>query len=650
MVMNQFNIHRALYFPLKRKVAMLMAIGFVVSSVSGCKKDKLVEQPKNPNEKTESADRILSPLQVKIKAIADSENLLQALSPQMKTIARSLSDSDIDVSGFIREQIIYVGLGEFDFDKTSRTEKTGVTTKAAVGSEWPINASEKSIGWAELLSPLLSSGHFEDGQIGVLKGAFVGGRDRFEMETKLEGKIRDLDGSLVGVKGYQTLTWQVRNDKSWELVGWRQTQLKLVEVAQPFFENVTKIAIPNEATRTQIQKSSHQELILKFTGEVSATNSFKHARNDFKSFDDWESAFQYPSVSVLDLNRDGFDDLFVTDRWSQAQLLQNKGDGTFEDVTEGSGLLVNELANCTCFFDFDNDGDSDAFVGRSMGPSLFYENQGGNFRPHSEINEILEETRFVLAASVADVNRDGLLDLYLSTYAYGQGELVDWFEQTTRVEERLKTRLKIERAHTYVDRGGPPNILLMNHGDSFEWAKIGDSLKQYRDSYQSVWTDLDLDGDLDVYVCNDFSPDVFLRNDTERGSFKPKFTEVTQEVAGNSVMGFAMGASWGDFDNDGDLDLYVSNMYSKAGLRIVNQLDDVNERLRVSAHGNFLYVNDDGKLIQVAGSGKDKQHVSSVGWSYGGQFADFNNDGELDIYVASGFYTPPKEVANDKDL
>jgi hypothetical protein len=47
---------------------------------------------------------------------------------------------------------------------------------------------------------------------------------------------------------------------------------------------------------------------------------------------------------------------------------------------------------------------------------------------------------------------------------------------------------------------------------------------------------------------------------------------------------------------------------------------------------------------------KDKQHVSSVGWSYGGQFADFNNDGELDIYVASGFYTPPKEVANDKDL
>ena len=650
MVRKLFNIQRALCLGCKFKVTLLMGLGLLLSVGSGCKKNADVQSPKDPPEVAKIVVEDLSAEQTKIKAIADSENLLQALSPQMKTIARSLSDPDIDVSGFVRDQITHVGLGEFQFDKASRAQRMDASDSIAVGSVWPIDSEEKSIRWGELLSPLLSGGQFEDGQIGVLKGSFFAGRDRFEMETKLEGKIRDPDGDLVGVKAYQTLTWMPRDDGSWELVSWRQTQLKLVEATQPFFEDVTETAIPDEVTRTQIQKSSHQELILKFTGEVSATNSFKHARNEYKSFDDWESAFQYPSVSVLDLNQDGFDDLFVTDRWSPSQLLQNKGDGTFEDMTEKSGLLVDELANCTCFFDFDNDGDSDAFVGRSLGPSMFFINQDGTFQPHEEINQVLAETRFVLAASVSDVNRDGLLDLYLSTYAYGQGELKDWFEQTTRVEERLKTRLKIERAHTYVDRGGPPNILLMNRGGSFEWAKIGDSLKQYRDSYQSVWTDLDLDGDLDVYVCNDFSPDVFLRNDTEQGSFKPQFKDITQEVAGNSVMGFAMGASWGDFDNDGDLDLYVSNMYSKAGLRIVNQLDDVNERLRVSAHGNFLYVNEDGKLRQVAGSGENQQHVSSVGWSYGGQFADFNNDGELDIYVASGFYTPPKEVANDKDL
>ena len=650
MVMNQINARRIKCFCPELRGVLLLFIGCWIACSAGCKKDGVVEAPEDQPVLPKSNDEPLSPQQVKIKAIADSENLLQALSPQIKTIVRSLSDSEIDVSEFIRDRITHIGLGDFEFDKGSRKQRTEAVDKPAVGSEWPIDAKELSIGWSELLAPLLSGGRFEDGQLGVLKGFFVEGRDRFEMETKLEGKIRDPDGYLVGVKGYQTLTWEIRGDDSWELTGWRQTQLKLIEVAESLFENVTETAIPDQKTRTQVQKSSHQEMILKFTGEVSATNSFKHARPEYKSFDDWESAFQYPSVSVLDLNQDGFDDLFVTDRWAPAQLLQNRGDGTFEDVTQESGLLVNELANCTCFFDFDNDGDSDAFVGRSMGPSLFFENQNGTFKPHAEINEVLAETRFVLAVSVADVNRDGLLDLYLSTYAYGQGEIKDWFEQTTRMDERLKTRLKIERAHTYVDRGGPPNILLMNRGDSFEWTKIGDGLKQYRDSYQSVWTDLDQDGDLDVYICNDFSPDVFLRNDTERGSYKPEFTEVTQEVAGNSVMGFAMGASWGDFDNDGDLDLYVSNMYSKAGLRIVDQLDDVNERLRVSAHGNFLYVNDDGKLSQVAGSGDEQQHVSSVGWSYGGQFADFNNDGELDIYVASGFYSPPQEVANDKDL
>ena len=285
-----------------------------------------------------------------------------------------------------------------------------------------------------------------------------------------------------------------------------------------------------------------------------------------------------------------------------------------------------------------------------MGPSKFFINEDGVFRPDVETNQLLEETRFVLAASIVDVNRDGLLDLYLSTYAYGQGPVQEWFDKTTRSKDRLKTRLKIEGAHTYVDRGGPPNILLMNRGGKFDWVKIGDELKQFRDSYQSVWTDLDDDGDLDVYICNDFSPDVFLQNNTERGSFEADFTDITEQVAGNSVMGFAMGASWGDFDSDGDLDLYVSNMYSKAGLRIVSQLDDVDERLRVAAHGNLLYENNQRKLKQVAGAGDNDQHVSSVGWSYGGQFADFDNDGELDIYVTSGFYTPPEEVRNDKDL
>jgi hypothetical protein len=115
-------------------------------------------------------------------------------------------------------------------------------------------------------------------------------------------------------------------------------------------------------------------------------------------------------------------------------------------------------------------------------------------------------------------------------------------------------------------------------------------------------------------------------------------------------MGFGMGCSWGDYDNDGDLDLYVSNMYSKAGNRIVDQVEGADPRLKVAAHGNFLFENQAGVFEQVAGDAEGEQHVARVGWSYGGQFADFDNDGNLDIYVPSGCYSAPDEVKTKVDL
>jgi hypothetical protein len=111
-----------------------------------------------------------------------------------------------------------------------------------------------------------------------------------------------------------------------------------------------------------------------------------------------------------------------------------------------------------------------------------------------------------------------------------------------------------------------------------------------------------------------------------------------------------MGASWGDFDNDGDLDLYVSEMYSKAGRRILKQFSQADRRSVESAQGNFLFRNDGGRFVQVAGSDESEFRVAKVGWSFGGQFADFDNDGWLDLYVPSGFYTAPDDVRADADL
>ena len=115
-------------------------------------------------------------------------------------------------------------------------------------------------------------------------------------------------------------------------------------------------------------------------------------------------------------------------------------------------------------------------------------------------------------------------------------------------------------------------------------------------------------------------------------------------------MGYSMGASWGDYDNDADMDLFVTGMYSKAGNRILQQFAEADQRSVLSAKGNFLFQNNGGTFEQVAGTGPDKAHVAKAGWSFGGQFADFNSDGWLDLYVPSGFYTAPESVRADADL
>jgi hypothetical protein len=145
-------------------------------------------------------------------------------------------------------------------------------------------------------------------------------------------------------------------------------------------------------------------------------------------------------------------------------------------------------------------------------------------------------------------------------------------------------------------------------------------------------------------VANDYAPDQLFRNDS--GSF----LDVTSG-SGINTLGFAMGASWGDYDGDGDQDLYVSNMYSKAGRRITEQIPGLDDRMSAVAYGNFLYRNDgDGGMKRMSGADGKPIPVHLAGWSWGGMFTDFDNDGFLDLYVSSGYYTPPPGQDNGVDL
>ena len=91
-------------------------------------------------------------------------------------------------------------------------------------------------------------------------------------------------------------------------------------------------------------------------------------------------------------------------------------------------------------------------------------------------------------------------------------------------------------------------------------------------------------------------------------------------------------------------------MYSKAGKRITDQIKGIDPVFKQMAEGNYLYELKDGKFNLVSMPGDEQSVVAKAGWSWGGQFADFDNDGYLDLYVLSGYFSAPRQFASNVDL
>jgi len=482
---------------------------------------------------------------------------------------------------------------------------------------------------------------WKNASFGTLSGTFDG--PNFVTKTKFAGLLKHPDGSLTGIKAEQKMTWKVKPNDQFSLLDWKPLAFEAGQASRPLFQEVTSTAIPSASARDDARRSAHQEI----TRLALTEKRLILPKREYRDLPDMESAYQYPSVSIVDYNSDGHDDLFITARYTEPQLFKNKGDGTFEDVSLESGLTPGHCVNFVLFADFDNDSDPDALICRSLEPALYYQNNNGRFENVTQQLCDLDDQFFVVSAAAADVNRDGLLDVYLTTYSPSTDVKPIWKERYLPPADAAHLTHLSQTAHPYFDNRGAPNVLLMNRGNGRLERAGGEVVKLWRKSYQPVWADIDNDGDDDLYVCNDFSPDSFLRNDTPKGAPEPVFTEAFQETFPDGEMAFGMGASFGDYDNDGDLDLFVSNMYSKAGNRIISLVGKVDPRIKVSARGNFLYQNTLGKFHQIA---KRDAPETRTGWSFGGQFADFTNDGVLDLYVPCGLYSAPKEVATEVDL
>lgn len=491
----------------------------------------------------------------------------------------------------------------------------------------------------QLWNPLLAAIHFFDyAAFHIETGHFLDAEETiYQARLRFDASAQTQDGERAQILARLMLDWQQEEDAAWRIRRWETESLEMLTRTHALFAEVFDEALPRDEDRARARLSRHSELVRQSFSDSAFVAPHRYFTR--QAFD------RHPGISVVDIDADGYDDLYIAVRQGRNMLLHNGGDGTFTERAAQYGLDVEHHTAAALFADFDNDGDPDVFLGRTLAPSLYMVNEDGDFVPRDLGNGVLP---FLVASiSAADYDGDGLLDVYFSTYAarmllaaapsasradsWGGALLADFLPTD---HARALYDLSSDRiGHLIYDAPGPPNVLLRNLSDGHFAATAA----VWRNTLQATWADYDRDGDPDLYLANDFAANNLLRNDGGA------LVDVTAE-SGAADPGFGMGASWADYDGDGRQDLYVTNMHSSAGRRITEAAGQAGAAFAPLARGNSLLRNGSEGFTLVADS-----PVEDGGWGWGGQFLDFDNDGDLDIYAPSGYYTPPREVALPED-
>ena len=481
--------------------------------------------------------------------------------------------------------------------------------------------------------------------------------EQIDTGLRFTGRARLRGGALVSVHSKLQVLWrdlaagapgdEVESD--WRVVRWTVDSFEVRRIREPIFEEVLGRALADVKTLRRARDSRHERHVVDL---IRQRDDFEPPHPHFTV----TSRDFHPGLAVVDLDRDGFDDFYVLLRWGPNLFFRNLGDGRFEEIAAELGLDVLDHSSSAVFADFDNDGDADLLLGRTLERSMLLVNEEGRFvdRSGEQVGEPLPY--FVSSVSSVDYDGDGLLDLYLSThqqvmmtreFARREGRIEDGLLADFLAPEdarRLAQHRLASEFQPALNHPGPPNLLLRNVGQGrFEPVHDIPALRVFRNTLQSTWGDYDGDGDPDVYLANDSAPNHLVRNDGGG-----RFTNVTQET-GTADGPFSTGASWGDYDNDGRSDLFVSSPYSVVAQRIARKLAPADTILREAARGNVLFRNRGGDFVGSSDSEPPALSVEKAGWSWGGQFADVDNDGYQDLYVLSGYYTAPKQVASDRD-
>ncbi len=336
-------------------------------------------------------------------------------------------------------------------------------------------------------------------------------------------------------------------------------------------------------------------------------------------------------VAVFDYNNDGYEDLFLTSGQGKDILYRNNGDGNFSDVTEEAGLVQDLLTVTTgvSTADINKDGFIDIFITtiaaqknksskiKTLSNNLLYLNTGeGTFVEKTEEYGI-KDKNFSTSCSFGDINADGYPDLFVANYFKEF-----YFEQALFGTHNLAILNHYSINEEY--EPGNDELYLNMGGKSFK--NVSNFLKCNPGyGFGAVFTDVDNDNDLDIYLVNDFGennePNQILINQYPKLDFENKSKELKLNVGLKS-----MGVGVGDYNNDSYLDYHVTNIF--AGPFMVNRGKD---KSFVNLAPNI------GTGINKIEGYKDSKQVI-IGW--GSLFVDYDHDQDLDLFNSNGPINP----------
>ena len=325
-----------------------------------------------------------------------------------------------------------------------------------------------------------------------------------------------------------------------------------------------------------------------------------------------EVASMGASVSIVDYDHDGWPDIYVTNsrEGSMNALYHNNHDGTFTDVAAKLGIAdVNKpgtgVSMGAVWGDYDNDGYDDLYLIKWGRPELFHNDQGHGF---TRVSDQAGLPKWINANTAVwlDYDGDGLLDLFVGGY---YDENIDlWHLKTTKI---------MPDSFEYAKNGGRKYLFHNLGNGKFEEVSAKVGINSRRWALASGAADLNGSGHPDLFVANDYGVSELYVNDGKR------FHEEGEQTGVGFSPKSGMNVAFGDIFNQGKYSVYVSNI-SEDGILI---------------QGNNLWVPKEGATgnsLHYENMARDLG-VELGGWSFGAQFGDFNNDGNLDLFLTNGY-------------